>query len=220
MTLSHQYIFSLAPQASYKEEDFIESSANYAAKRWIDSWPNWQGSIFPRITYIYGDMACGKTHLARIWQTRSQARIIDADGLDNYHDNFDSYLLDDIENVVENERQLLHFLNYVIETNKFLLITSKTRAHDLGIAMADLRSRLHGFKSYEILPPSEDLIMQMLVKNFSDHQIIVGEGVIKYLVNRIDRSYMAVREVVVLVNEAALSQGKKVSVGLVKSVLG
>lgn len=217
--MKQQYVLSLKPQASYAAEDFIESAASAAAKKWLDTWPNWPGSLFPKITYIYGAQASGKTHLAYIWQSKSSAQLMTAENIENYRALGDCYLIDNIEPLLASERQLLHFINYIIESDKFLLITSAVRPQDLKVTTADLRSRLQAFKAYEILAPDNELVMQMLVKNFSDHQIMVGEGVIKYLVKHIDRSYQAVRDVVGLMNEVALSQGKRVSIGLAKSVL-
>ncbi len=217
----HQYALNLRSDSSYLEEDFIEDSSNLPAKKWIDSWPNWQANIFPNIACIYGIKGSGKTHLARIWQNKSSARNITISDLDQflYRDEIKSYLIDDIENLLAQEKNLLHFINYVIENNKFLLITAQTKLHDLQLDIPDLRSRLQSFITYKIDLPSEELIEQMLVKSFSDHQIIVGEEVVKFITSRIDRNSDSVKKTVDILNKHSLSQNKKITIPLVKSIL-
>lgn len=216
-----QYTLSIPSEASYMQEDFITSPSNEAAKKWIDLWPEWQGSIYPRISYIYGPTGCGKTHLAKIWQSHSCAKQITKLDLRklNYHSDANSYLLEDIEEFLREEITLLHFLNYIIEQNKFLLITAKTSAYDLSLKLPDLTSRLHAIKSYQIFEPTTILAEQMLVKIFSDMQIMVNEEVVKYLSNRIQRSYNAIKQTVEILNKASLEQNKKITIPLVKEVL-
>ena len=217
----HQYALNLKSDSSYLEEDFIEDSSNSAAKKWIDSWPNWNANIFPNIACVYGIKGSGKTHLAKIWQNKAAARSIEIDDLNQflYRDEIKSYLVDDIESLLLQENNLLHFINYVIENKKFLLITSQTNLHELKLTIPDLRSRLQSFISYKIDSPSELLIEQMLVKSFSDHQTIVGEEVIKFLTSRIDRNSDSVKKTVDLLNKHSLSQNKKITIPLVKSIL-
>lgn len=217
----HQYALNLKSDSSYLEEDFIEDSSNSAAKKWIDSWPNWNANIFPNIACVYGIKGSGKTHLAKIWQNKTAARSIEIDDLNQflYRDEIKSYLVDDIEDLISQENNLLNFINYVIENKKFLLITSQTNLHELKLTIPDLRSRLQSFISYKIDSPCELLIEQMLVKSFSDHQTIVGEEVIKFLTSRIDRNSDSVKKIVDLLNKHSLSQNKKITIPLVKSIL-
>jgi chromosomal replication initiation ATPase DnaA len=217
----HQYALNLKFDSSYLEEDFIIASSNFIAKKWIDNWPNWQGSIFPNITCIYGPKGSGKTHLAHIWQIKASAYKITLRDLEqfSYRDLAESYLIDDIEQLLINEHNLLHFINYVIENKRFLLITARTKLHNLTIHTPDLRSRLQSFITYEIMPPNEELIEQMLVKSFSDLQILVNEEVIKFLTTHIDRSYEAVKHTIELLDKVSLSQNKKITIPLVKKAL-
>ena len=217
----YQYALNLKNDFSYLAEDFIESSSNFMATKWINSWPNWQGTIFSNIACIYGPKNSGKTHLAHIWQTKSAADLITLKDIEYflYHNNKSGYLIDDIEQFLVNEKALLLFLNYVIENKKYLLITSRCKPHNLPITIPDLRSRIQSFIAHEIMPPDEELIGHMLVKSFSDQQIMVNEEVIKYITNRIDRNYETVKLTVDLLNKASLSQHKKITIPLVKAIL-
>ncbi len=216
-----QYTLNLKKDLSFLEEDFIESSSNFIAVKWISSWPHWYGSIFSNITCIYGPAGSGKTHLAYIWKTKSLAHLVTLKDMEHflYHKDISSYIIDDIEQFLVNEKVLLLFLNYIIENKKYLLITVKCKLRDLPIIIPDLRSRLQSFMAYEITSPDDKLIEQMLVKSFSDQQIIVSEEVIKYLTSRIDRSYAAVKFTVDLLNKTSLSEHKKVTISLIKATL-
>jgi chromosomal replication initiation ATPase DnaA len=51
----------------------------------------------------------------------------------------------------------------------------------------------------------------VLVKLFADRQLAVGEGVIAYLLPRMERSLAAAREAVAKLDAAALSRGRAVN---------
>ncbi|MGB8274330.1 MAG: DNA replication protein, partial [Alphaproteobacteria bacterium] len=55
-------------------EDFLVAPCNVGAVRWIDRWPDWPGPVLA----ITGPSACGKTHLAHVWQARSGAAMLSA----------------------------------------------------------------------------------------------------------------------------------------------
>jgi chromosomal replication initiation ATPase DnaA len=217
----YQYALNLKSDFSYLEEDFIEDSSNLLAKKWIDYWPDWQGNIFPNIVCIYGTKGSGKTHLGRIWQNKSSARDITINDLNQflYRDETASYLVDDIEKLLSQENNLLHFINYIIENKKFLLITAQTKLHELKLKIPDLKSRLQSIITYKIDSPTDKLIEQMLVKSFSDHQIIVGEEIIKFLTSRIERNFDSIKKTVDILNKSSLSQNKKITIPFVKTIL-
>ncbi|MGB0843558.1 MAG: HdaA/DnaA family protein, partial [Alphaproteobacteria bacterium] len=71
-----------------------------------------------------------------------------------------------------------------------------------------------------ISPPSDALITKLLAKHFSDRQVMVEAGVVSYISARIERSHQAVHDVVSLIDTQALRAKKKVSLPLVRKVLG
>lgn len=208
-------------QNSYLEEDFIDSPANFVAKKWLDQWPNWQSGIYPKISFLYGPAECGKTHLAKIWQHKSLAKEISFKDIEhfNYHGEEDAFLLEDIELYKGKESSLLLFLNYIIEQGKFLLITANTKAQLLPFSLPDLNSRLRSFYPLEILKPDLENVEQLLVKLFSDLQISISHEVSKFLATRIDASYTQIKKTVEAINYLSLSNNRKITINLVKELL-
>ena len=62
-----------------------------------------------------------------------------------------------------------------------------------------------------LAPPDDALLSAVLVKLFADRQLAVGEGVIAYLLPRMERSLAAARETVAKLDAAALSRGRAVN---------
>ena len=73
-----QLSLDLPHRAALGAEDFLVSKCNRGAVRLIDSWPEWQDNA----QLLIGPAASGKTHLARVWQALSGARVVTPNGLD------------------------------------------------------------------------------------------------------------------------------------------
>jgi chromosomal replication initiation ATPase DnaA len=70
-----------------------------------------------------------------------------------------------------------------------------------------------------LAPPDDALLSAVLVKLFADRQLAVGEGVIAYLLPRIERSLAGARGVVAELDKAALSRGRAVTKQLAAEIL-
>jgi chromosomal replication initiation ATPase DnaA len=198
--------------------DFLVAECNQAAVAWLDQWPHWPASAL----ILIGQPGCGKTHLAHVWQTRTDARLIDALELDSRR--VSEQLGDARTAIVEaadraNEVALLHLYNLVAEHHGHLLLTAATPPARWSIGLADLRSRLLASPIIEVAPPDEALIGAVLVKLFADRQIAVGEGVVMFLLPRLERSFDAIRRIVAAVDAEALAGHRRVTVPLVRDVL-
>ena len=88
-----------------------------------------------------------------------------------------------------------------------------------GIALPDLRSRMNAAISVEISLPTDALIAALLVKVFADRQLQVSSDVIMYAASRMERSFLAVQQIVENADRMALASKKKITVNLMKQVL-
>ena len=70
-----------------------------------------------------------------------------------------------------------------------------------------------------IAPPDDSLLAALLIKQFQDRQLRVGEEVITYLVPRMERSFEAVARIVTAIDTTALARSRPVTVPLVREVL-
>lgn len=200
-----------------ENDDFIISPSNFAAYSLIDRWPVWESNIL----LIYGPKSCGKTHLTKIWQTKSGASYIKAD--DIYSNNYDAscnYILDGVDKVYD-EATLFHFFNRMKENkNGFLLMTAENAPQNSSIRLPDLRSRLSAVPSAAINEPDDELLNTIFVKQFSDRQLKVDMEVVKYLTSRVNRSFSSACELVDFLDKQALKKKKNITIPFIKTVFG
>ena len=87
---NNQYIFQLHPHDSYNLDDFILSSSNEKAFNALDNWSTlWGHPPYANALLLYGPKSSGKTHLTKIWQSKSQAYSIEK------NEDFKPQIIDD-----------------------------------------------------------------------------------------------------------------------------
>ncbi len=217
-----QYQLQFIPQTDFDEDSYIITKSNRDAINLINSWPHWENGIYKHILCVFGQKFSGKTHLATIWQHKSKALMIDLNSLKAesfFNNNINCYLLEDITKFLSEERQLFVLINHVINSKKFLLITSTIPLTQINFCLPDLKSRINAIMEVEIKKPDEYMVGQILLKYFADRQIVVSSSVIHYLIHRIDRSYYKIAQIVEELDKLSLSKNKKISIPMIKSLL-
>jgi chromosomal replication initiation ATPase DnaA len=214
-----QLALDLPHVESFRRDDFLESPSNCAALALVDRWPEWPS----RIAAIVGPAGSGKSHLAAIWSERAGARIVVGHAL-NHADvpaqlATGALVVEDVAPGRVDEAALFHLFNLACEDEAYLLLTSSQRIDGTGFGLADLVSRLRAVPSVTLAAPDDALLSAVLVKLFADRQLAVGEGVIAYLLSRMERSLASAREIVAKLDTAALSRGRAVNRQLAADVL-
>jgi chromosomal replication initiation ATPase DnaA len=199
--------------------DFVVSASNEEAVSALDRWADWAGAAL----VVSGPAGAGKSHLAAIWRETLGAREIAPDRL--VGDAVPALLVGASAIFIDNvdraaEEPLLHVFNMIGERRGHLLLVARDLPARWNIALPDLRSRLLSSRSVTILPPDEELLRGVLVKLFSDRQLIVAGDVIGYLVLHLERSYAAAIRAVAALDAAALVEGRRVTVPLARRILG
>jgi chromosomal replication initiation ATPase DnaA len=188
---------------SMGNHDFMPSECNQEALDWIDRFPDWP---YPCLIII-GEHGSGKTHLLSIWKD------IARDG-DTAIDDLDLIIGDN-----EKEIEVFHLFNQAKENNNFLLITlSDPQSLDL-IALPDLKSRLKASPIVHITAPDDEALQAVLVKSFHDRQLKIEPDVVAYILPRIERSFLAVHQLVSELDRQALSMKRPVTIPLVREIL-
>ena len=118
------------------------------------------------------------------------------------------------------ERALFHLYNVLGERKGHLLLTDREAPSRWPVALADLRSRLVALPAARMGAPDDRLFAAVLVKLFNDRQVPVGEEVIAYLLNRIERSFATARETVEALDREALARRRRITVPLIREILG
>ena len=115
---------------------------------------------------------------------------------------------------------LLHLYNLVMERKGFILIISENPVAQLGVAPDDLASRLSTMPVVAIKPPDDFLLKEVMLKLFKDRQILVENGVLDYLVVRMERSFEEALRLVNLLDKEALAEKNRITIPLANRVLG
>ena len=215
-----QLTFDLPLDPRYGREDFLVSPANEAAYGLIEAWPDWPDTVL----LLTGPPGSGKSHLASIWATQAHAWTVPAGKLSG---DQVTHLVSNGALVVEDidcaqgrdEAALFHLLNLARERRCPVLLTASGLVDGFGLKVADLRSRLRLAPGAEILPPDDALLRAVIVKLFSDRQIVIDLSVVEAVALRIDRSLARAREVVAELDRDALGRGRRITKPLALAVL-
>lgn len=212
-----QLTLGLALPVSWAREDFLVAPGNQTALAWLDRWPDWpNGSLL-----LHGPAGSGKTHLGHIWAAASGAAFVaPADVQVAAIDTLaQSPLVLDEAQAVADSAALFHLINLMRERGHSLLLLAAIPPVAWGVTLPDLASRLKAMAAAAIAEPDDALLGAVLVKLFADRQLIVGQGVIAYLLPRIERSFHAARHWVARLDAAALAEQRAVTVALVRKLM-
>ena len=213
-----QLIFKFPFKTTYYDKDFFVSSNNFEAYKLIESWPNWTNKKIN----IFGTNGCGKTHLSNILKRKIDTIYIKAPELtdkmliDLKHSK--CLIVDDYNDNI-NEKLLYSLLNQANQFNQYILVNSLKPIKNAKLKLVDLKSRLNSFTELGITLPTDDLLMVILTKSFSDKQIKVNVKVLEYILKNIERSYEVVFKFIKEIDKESLSTGKSININLIKRVL-
>ncbi|WP_417407756.1 DnaA regulatory inactivator HdaA [Hoeflea sp.] len=199
-------------------DDLIVSDRLSAAVAIVDRWPDWPSPV----VVLAGPAGSGKSHLASIWAERVGATRVDIgkpDPMVLEHAAQGPVLIEDIDLTGFDETALFHLINAVREHGSALLVTSRHWPAGWNVRLPDLASRLKAATVVEIAEPDEELLAKIMVKLFSDRQLVVDDKIIAWLVARMERSLAAARIVVTRLDQLALARGTKISRALAAEVL-
>ena len=214
-----QLAFALPHAESLTRDNFLEGPANEAGLALVDSWPDWPN----RIMLLVGPEGSGKSHLASIWAEQAGARATSAHALTAAAVPgalaTGALVVEDLKPGGFDERAMFHLMNLAREDEAFVLMTARMAPSAFEVELRDLRSRLRAVPAVSLLPPDDLLFRSLIVKFCADRQLSVDEAVVSYLINRIERSYAAVRQAVELLDTEALRLGRPVTRALAAELL-
>ena len=178
------------------DEDFLVSPANRAA---FDHFRRW--SLWPVMaTLLTGPRKSGRSLLGRIFVRKTGGR-----------------LFDDAEE--HDEEALFHAWNQAQAERKPLLIIAAAPPPAWEIRLPDLRSRLAATPHVEIEQPDDALLGDLVVKLLGDRGVAAPPEVADYLVARVERSYVAVQQVVDVLDRTMLLHHRRMTVPMARKAL-
>jgi chromosomal replication initiation ATPase DnaA len=219
ISLPRQLTFRWRHSPSFAREDFLPASSNREALSAIELWPNWAG----RMLTLVGPEGSGKSHLGAIWAGASGAITLRGEALND--EGFKAggrahaLLLEDADRASKSETLFFHLMNIALQNDVWLLVTCRSAPDAWGLNTPDLLSRLRLAPVVRLAAPDIELIEAVLFKLFSDRQLQVEPRVITYIAPRIERSLGAVREIVAMLDNEALTQGRRVTRSMASDAL-
>jgi chromosomal replication initiation ATPase DnaA len=176
---------------------FIVGEGNRAAVEALADWPNLVGGVMA----ISGPVGSGKSHLANQWAERVGAVVLrgaEAASADPLELENRPILLDDAE--ATDDETLFHLINLAQADGGALLMASCDPPASWSRALPDLASRLKAIPVATLSAPDDSVLSAILTARFAERSIVPGEGVIPYLVRRMDRSAGAAEALVAAID--------------------
>jgi len=216
--MSEQLALSLPARTDFSAASFVEGEANAEARTALAGWRAWPGARLA----LTGPAGAGKSHLAAIWAREAGAAILPAAGLAEALPSLEdgrALVIEDADRGAD-EDAFFHALNRAAEgTLTALLITGLTPPPSWPAQLPDLVSRLRAMPSVAVREPDDDMLAQVMRKQFADRQTPVGEGVLAYLLPRMERSVAAARALVEALDSRALAKQTPVTRTVAREVL-
>ena len=216
---SRQLTFRWPHSPSFAREDFLSAPSNLDALTAIELWPNWAGGML----MLVGPEGAGKSHLGAIWARAAGAVRLTGGALDEQSleacAQAHAALIEDADQARGAEALLFHLINAALQNETWLLLTSRAAPDGWGFTTPDLLSRLRLAPIVRLAAPDIELTEAVLFKLFSDRQLQVDPHVIGYIALRIDRSLGAARELVAMLDNQALTEGRRITRAMAKNVM-
>ena len=214
----NQLLLDFKYKENFKDEDFYVSDSNYYAFTLVNSWPKWEKNFLN----ICGEKYSGKSHLASIFLKKFKGIKINALSIKNKNLQelkiYENIIIDNFDLNID-ENLIYSLFNIIDQDNKYLIINSEIPINEINFKLNDLRSRAKNCLIAKIDKPDDELIFALILKNFSDRQIVIDKKLIDFIIKRIDRSYGKIFEFIYKIDELSLKKKKPIDFKSIKDVL-
>jgi len=182
--------------ADETDSDFILSPANMLAVRHLEHWSLWPVPA----TILTGPRKSGRSLLGRLFVNKTGGRLID-----------------DADRASEEE--IFHAWNHAQASRRPLLLIADARPPAWQVRLPDLASRIAATSGVAIADPDDALIAALVEKGLGARGIALSPDLARWLLPRIERSYVAVTRFVDAMDQAMLAGRRRPSLSLAREVL-
>lgn len=183
------------PEGS-EERDFIVTPANEAVVRHFAHWSVWPVMA----TILTGPRKSGRSLLGRIIAGRTGGELVDpAEKTD--------------------EEAIFHAWNRAQERRRPLIIVANAPPPLWEIALPDLRSRMMATPVVTMPEPDEPLAAALVEKLCHQRGLACPPELVRYVVPRIERSFLGIHRVIDALDELALQRRQALTVPLARRAL-
>ena len=173
---------------------------------------------FNQNIFLFGPKKSGKSYLASLWKEKNNAIF--------YNDNF-SKIIKTKKNIViddvlgkSSDENLFHLINHCkLHCLKIYFVSSiDLNAYDFKFN--DLYSRLREFFYLEIQEPDDEMCKMLMVKLFSDKQIIIKNNeIFDFIFKRLSRTYFDINIFVEKLDKLSLEKKRQLTIPLIKEII-
>lgn len=182
--------------ADENERDFILSEANRQVARHLDHWSLWPVMA----ALLSGPRKSGRSLIGRLFVRKTGG-----------------HLIDNAERV--EEESIFHAWNRAQEEHRPLLIVVDEPPPGWRVKLPDLRSRLAATPHVAISEPDDALAGALIEKLFAARGLAAPPEVTRYLLPRMERSYVAIQRLVDAIDGLALAERQRITVPLARKAL-
>mgnify|MGYP001189928796 FL=1 len=213
----------------FKSNDFFVTEKNMFAYNFIKMWPNWQ----QHSVYLYGPEKCGKTTISQMWLEVSKGIYVSSENFEDFitddlnieYIKSNNWLIDDVDDLIAmdknlNSSKILNLINIIKDSkDSFLLMTAKKSPKQIDCDLNDLISRFLSCIVLEVRNPDQELLLKIINKYLNDRNIYLSQKKLKFIANRIERSYESAIEIAKKIDLKSLETKSNISIHFLKSNL-
>ena len=182
--------------AAAADDRFLVSEANCAASEHFRAWSMWP----VKATLLTGPRRSGRTLLARAFCARVGGQLVDR--------------AED-----EDEERLFHAWNAAQESKRPLVMIVDEVPPAWDIALPDLRTRIAVTPIARITEPDDLLFKALLRLLFADRGLYVADEPLRFISDRVERSYFNAERVVAAIDRFALADRARLTLATIRRAL-
>lgn len=205
--MSRQAPLALALPARDPAATFVAGPSTEAARAALSRWRDWPGGMLA----VVGPKSAGKSHLAAVWTGETGAQNLPAEALVGDGGAVlaaarrGPLVIEDADRGDVHDSALMALVDAAAAGQvAATLVTARTPPARWTARRADLVSRLGVIAAVALETPDEDELRGVLQKLFADRGLHAADGVVEFLLKRIDLSVPAAVEIVSSIDALAL----------------
>ena len=210
--MSHQKYFNYQFSSKNNHENFFVNQTNQKAYD-LTILEKFNQNIF-----LFGPKKSGKSYLANLWKKKNNAIL--------YNNNF-STIIEANKNVViddvlgkSSDENLFHLINHCNLHNLKIYFVSSIDLNTYDFKFRDLYSRLREFIYLEIKSPDDEMCKMLMVKLFSDKQIIIkNKEIFDFIFKRLSRTYLDIFFFIEKLDSLSLEKKRQLTIPLIKEII-
>jgi chromosomal replication initiation ATPase DnaA len=173
---------------------------------------------FDQNIFLFGPDKSGKSYLANLWKDKNNA-ISYNNNLFDIIEAKKNVVIDDVLGTSSDEN-LFHLINHCKLNNLKIYFASSVNINTYNFKFIDLYSRLREFTYLQINEPDDEMCKMLMVKLFSDKQVIIkNQEIFDFIFKRLARTYLDIYNFVEKLDRFSLEKKRQLTIPLIKEII-